>query len=273
MPLYEVDPIEQRYCLLERDLSYNKPADLALIEPPNTATEQGRRTVRREFSPEKTASIRPGYPATRLPAANAGRSATPILEEAMCKVIFLLADHPIPLPLDEGAYPGLQLYPVEANNQPQTFAGIQRVSPAAFVYDVVPAGYCGCYFEYETPEEFQAQMAERAVNPGQYVDSAAHAETMWQSQKDAVRSFGRYLAAHPEDRLSVYSVWENCAGQKAPVRAEVPPSYFGGTGFDLLPEDVLLTLVPEPTGSENLGWDPAAHRTHEWLGCGRTDVW
>jgi hypothetical protein len=229
-------------------LSYNKPADLALIEPPNTATEQGRRTVRREFSPEKTASIRPGYPATRLPAANAGRSATPILEEAMCKVIFLLADHPIPLPLDEGAYPGLQLYPVEANNQPQTFAGIQRVSPAAFVYAVFPAGYCGCYF-------------------------AAHAETMWQSQKDAVRSFGRYLAAHPEDRLSVYSVWENCAGQKAPVRAEVPPSYFGGTGFDLLPEDVLLTLVPEPTGSENLGWDPAAHRTHEWLGCGRTDVW
>ena len=90
---------------------------------------------------------------------------------------------------------------------------------------------------------------------------------MWQSRMDAVRAFDRYLAAQPEARLAVYAVWEHCAGQKTPVRAVVPPSYFGGPAFDRLPEDVLLTVDPESATDENLTWDPAARRTHEWLIC------
>jgi hypothetical protein len=187
----------------------------------------------------------------------------------MCLTIFLLADRPLPVPPDAAAYPGLNLHPVEAEYQYQTLASIQRVAPAAFVYNVSPAGYCGCYFGYETPQDFQADMAERVANPDkQYADTPEEAETRWGKQKDAVNSFGRYLAAHPEARFAVYAVWEHYAGQKAPVRADVPPSYFGGPGFERLPEDVLLTVVPEPAVGENPRWNPTARRTHEWLGCG-----
>ncbi len=90
--------------------------------------------------------------------------------------------------------------------------------------------------QYETPEEFAAHLAERAANPDlSYAGTPEQAETMWRSQTDAVNSFGRYLAAHPEARLAVYVVWEQCAGRKTPHRAEVPPSYFGGSGFERLP--------------------------------------
>ena len=185
----------------------------------------------------------------------------------MCLSVFLLADRPLPVPPDETTYPGLRLYPVEADYQSETLAGIQRVAAAEFVYNVSPAGHCGCYFGYEATEEFEAEMAERAANPDlRYAGTPEQAETMWRGRMDAVKSFDRYLAAHLEARLAVYTVWEHCAGQKAPVRAAVPPSYFGGPAFQRLPEDVLLTVVSEPAAEVNPCWDPAARRTHEWLG-------
>ncbi len=154
------------------------------------------------------------------------------------------------------------------HGKPKTLAGIRQVASASFVYDVSPGGYCGCYFKYETPEEFAAHLAERAANPDlSYAGTPEQAETMWRSQTDAVNSFGRYLAAHPEARLAVYVVWEQCAGRKTPHRAEVPPSYFGGSGFERLPDDLLLNIVPESADGANPRWEPTARRTHEWLGC------
>lgn len=187
----------------------------------------------------------------------------------MCLSVFLLTDRPLPIPPDQTVYPHLKLYPLEEEYQPETFAGIRRVAPVAMVYLVSPAGYCGCHFGYESSEEFQAHMADRAANPNtEYANTAEQAEAMWRRRTDAVKSLGRYLADHPDARLALYAVWENHAGQKDPVRATVPPSYFDGPGFDRLPEDVLLSVVPEPPGGEALPWDPAARRTHEWLGCG-----
>jgi hypothetical protein len=187
----------------------------------------------------------------------------------MCLTVFLLADRPLPVPPDAAAYPGLKLHSAEADYGGQTLDGIRRIADAAFAYNVSPAGYCGCYFGYETAEEFQAAMAERAANPDlQYANTPDEAETMWRSRMDAVHSLSKYLAAHLEAHPAVYAVWERCAGQKPPVRANVPPSYFGGTGFERLPEDVLLTVVPESTAGANTTWDPASRRTHEWLGCG-----
>ena len=87
----------------------------------------------------------------------------------MCLTVFLLADRPLPVPPDESTYPGLRLYPVEAEYQSETLAGIQRVAPAEFVYNVLPAGLCGCFFGYETTQEFQAEMAERGRQPGRAI--------------------------------------------------------------------------------------------------------
>ncbi len=188
------------------------------------------------------------------------------LGEPMCLSIFLLADSPISVPPDKDVYPGLLLRPVEAEYQSQTLAGIQRIDSAPHIYSVSPAGYCGCYFGYETPQEFQSQMAERAAEPeAKYANTAEEADVMWRSRRDAVQSFGRYVADHPEVRFTLYAVWEHNEGQKEPVRAEVPPSYFDGLGFERLPEDVLLTVVPESHLDDDQQWEPDEVRSHDWL--------
>ena len=181
-----------------------------------------------------------------------------------------MADRPLPVPPDEAAYPGLELHPIEAECKSQTFTGIQRVAPTQFVYGVSPGGYCGCYFRYETPLEFQHHMAERAAHPEvQYANPPQQAETMWRSQVDAVNSFGRYLATHSDAGLAVYVAWEHRAGQKDPIRNTLPPSYFGGLGFEQLPEDVLLTIVPELSNGGIPPWNSTGRRTREWLDCNR----
>ncbi len=186
----------------------------------------------------------------------------------MCMTIYLLADRKLPAPADEIAYPGLWLYPVGADGQTAVLAGVRKITPAAYVYSVHPNGYCGCYFCYETPTCFAERMAEREAQPNvEYADTPEHAEAMWRCQTNAVKSFGRYLSAHAGAALAVYVVWEGLAGQKEPTRAAVPPSYFDGSSFALLPEDLLLTISPELPGGERPAWDPAAPRTHEWVGC------
>jgi hypothetical protein len=182
--------------------------------------------------------------------------------------IYLLADRKLPAPADETVYPGLGLYPVEADGQAAVLTGIQKITSAAFVYSVCPNGYCGCYFCYETPEAFVERMAEREAEPNvEYADTPEQAEALWRCQTNAVKSFGRYLSAHADAALAVYVVWENCAGQKAPTYAAVPPSYFDGPSFASLPEDLLLTIIPESAGGEKSPWDHAAPRRHEWLVC------
>ncbi len=189
-----------------------------------------------------------------------------ILGEPMCLSVFLLTDSPICVPPDKDAYPGLLLRPVESECQSQTLVGIQRIDSAPHVYSVSPAGYCGCYFGYESSQEFESQMAERAANTEvKYANTAEEAEVMWRSRRDAVHSLGRYVADHPEVRFTLYAVWEHNEGQKEPVRAEVPPSYFDGPGFDRLPEDVLLTVVPESQIDDDQQWEPDETRSHDWL--------
>jgi hypothetical protein len=188
----------------------------------------------------------------------------------MCMAIYLLADRKLPAPADEFAYPGLGLYPLEADGQAAVLAAIQKITRAAFVYDVRPNGYCGCYFSYETPEVFAEQMAEREAQPSVvYADTPEQAEAMWRCLTSALKSFSRYLSAHADAALAVYVAWEGRAGQKEVTRAAVPPSYFDGPGFESLPEDLLLTIIPESDGGEMWPWDPAAPRTHEWLSCTR----
>jgi hypothetical protein len=184
--------------------------------------------------------------------------------------IYLLADRRLPAPPDEAAYPGLKLDPVEADGQAAVLAGIRRITPATFVYDVRPGGYCGCYFSYETPEMFAEQVAQREAEPNvEYADTPEQAEAMWRCRTNAVKSFGRYLSAHAGAALAVYVVWEGCTGQKEPTRAAAPPSYFDGSGFASLPEDLLLTIIPKSDGGGRWPWDPAAPRAHEWLSCAR----
>jgi hypothetical protein len=113
---------------------------------------------------------------------------------------------------------------------------------------------------------FAEQMAQREAEPDvEYADTPEHAEAMWRCRTNAVKSFGRYLSAHVDAGLAVYVVWEGLAGQNEPTRAAVPSSYFGGPGFQSLPEDLLLTIVPESGGGEEWPWDSTAPRTHEWL--------
>jgi hypothetical protein len=186
----------------------------------------------------------------------------------MCLTIYLLADRKLPAPADEIAYPGLVLYPVEADGQAAVLAGIRKIAPAAFGYDVRPNGYCGCYFHYETPETFAERMAQRKAEPNvEYADTPEQAEALWRGQMSAVKSFGRYLSAHADAALAVYVVWEKCAGLKEPTCAAVPPSYFDGPSFAALPEDLLIRIIPEAPGGETPAWDPAAPRTHEWISC------
>ena len=171
----------------------------------------------------------------------------------MCMTIYLLADRRLPAPPDETAYPGLKLYPVEADGQAAVLAGIRRITPAAFVYDVRPHEYCGCYFFYETPEVFAEQMAEREAQPSVvYANTPEQAEAMWRCRTSALKSFSRYLSADADAALAVYVAWEGCAGLKEPTRAAVPPSYFDGPGFASLPEDLLLTIIPGSDGGEML---------------------
>jgi hypothetical protein len=184
--------------------------------------------------------------------------------------IFLLADRELPVPPDKTAYPCLVLDRVIADGQAMTLVGIRKVAPAPFAYSVSLNGYCGCYFGYMTAEAFGQHLADRKANPDvEYADTAEQAEAMWQALMTGMVSFGRYVAEHASASLAVYVAWENCAGQKEPNRAEVPPSYFGGPGFESLAEDLLLTIIPESDGRQNVPWDPAAPRTHEWLQCGK----
>jgi hypothetical protein len=191
------------------------------------------------------------------------------MDETMCQTIFLLSDRKLPVPLDETVYPDLKLYLVESEWGTATLAGIQRIASSAFVYGVSAGDLCGCYFNYETSQEHSEQMAERAANVGvEYANTPEQAEKMWQSQVNGVKSFGRYLAGHADASLAVYVVWEGCAGQKEPMRASVPPSYFGGPGFERLPEDIFFTVTREPSVGEILPWDLTAPRTHQWLTLG-----
>jgi hypothetical protein len=195
----------------------------------------------------------------------------------MCMTIYLLADRKLPAPTSEAAYPGLMLYPVDADGQSEFLAGIRSIALAAFVYDVRPDGYCGCYFYHDTPEMFADQMARRQAEPGvEYANTPEQAEAMWRGQTSAVKSFGRYLSDHADAALAVYVVWEGCAGRKAPTRAVVSPSYFDAPGFASLPEDLLLAIIPGSAGGEDWPWNPTAPRTHDWPGyareCGASDL-
>jgi hypothetical protein len=184
----------------------------------------------------------------------------------VCTNIFLLADRELPAPPDATAYPGLQLFPLGANAE--GLADIRRLTHAAFVYVVSPKGYCGCFFSHETPEMFARQMAVRAAQPDvEYADTPEQAEAMWRCRTSAVKSFARYLSAHAGAALAVYVVSGGREGQNEPAPAAVPPSYFDGPGFQSLPEDLLLTIMPESDGGEKRLWDSAAPRTHEWLSC------
>src|SRR5262249_29571100 len=118
------------------------------------------------------------------------------------------------------------------------------------------------------PEAFAEQMARRQADPDvEYANTPEQAEAMWRGQTSAVKSFGRYLSDHTDAALAVYVVWEGCTGQNVPARTAVPPSYFDAPGFTSLPEDLLLTVIPESDGGEAWPWERAAPRTHEWLGC------
>jgi hypothetical protein len=86
-------------------------------------------------------------------------------------------------------------------------------------------------------------------------------------RNDTGYTYGRYLSDQADAALAVYVVWENRAGQKEPTWAAVPPSYFGGPSFASLPEDLLLTIIPELAAGKQSAWDSAAPRTHEWVGC------
>jgi len=184
----------------------------------------------------------------------------------VCLTIYLLSDRALPVPPDATECPCLVLDRVEADGQAVILEGIRKIALAPFVYGISLSGYCGCYFGYMTAEAFGQHMADRAANPDTvYADTPEQAEAMWQSLMSGMRSFGRYVAAHADAGLAVYAVWEFCAGQKEPTRAAVPPSYFGGPGFERLPEDVLLNIIPESNGGEKGAWDPAAPRTHDWL--------
>lgn len=97
----------------------------------------------------------------------------------MCLSVFLLADQAIAVPLNPTNYPGLFLHPVEEEYQSETLAGIRKVADAKHVYNLMPAGYCGCYFGYESTEEFQESLKERASNPDlKYANTPEEAEVM-----------------------------------------------------------------------------------------------
>jgi hypothetical protein len=115
---------------------------------------------------------------------------------------------------------------------------------------------------------FARQMAVRAADPNaEYANTPEQAEAMWRCRTNAVRSFARYLSAHANAALAVYVVSGGREGQNEPTRAAVPPCYFDGPGFESLPEDLLLSIIPESDGGEKWPWDAAAPRTHEWLRC------
>jgi hypothetical protein len=185
----------------------------------------------------------------------------------MCLTVKLLSDRPLAVPVDETAYPSLRLHPLmNMNYLAQAFSSIRRITSATYAYDISPGGYCGCYFQYESEEEHLHDMADRVANTDvTYANTAEQAAEMYRSQVAAVNSFGRFLDAHSEAQLAVYVVWEHGDGQKEPTVAAVPPSYFSGPAFDQLPEDLLLTIVPEPPSGEVLPWAAAIRRTHTWL--------
>src|SRR5947209_210317 len=141
----------------------------------------------RVVSGKASRSARPGT--TRPPAPKREFGSTDRKGfQRVCTTIYLLADRRLPAPPDETAYPGLTLYPMEADDHAEVLADIRRIAPAAFAYAVRPKGYCGCYFSHETPEVFAEQMAGREAHPSvEYADTPEHAEAMWRCRNSALK--------------------------------------------------------------------------------------
>lgn len=183
----------------------------------------------------------------------------------MCLCIYVLSDRELSTPIDPIRYPNLNLTLVDREHGRLILDGIRKVAPATYVYSLSPGSYCGCYFNYENATKLHLQLADQVVNPDRYACSAEESKAMWECRVNSVKAFGRYLADHFDLNLSVYVVWEHREGQKEPKIAEIPPSYFDGPSFVALPEDLLLTIVPERTDDSRWPWNPNQKRTHNWL--------
>lgn len=187
----------------------------------------------------------------------------------MCLQVFLVSDRSLSVPLDSADYPDLLLREVFDEGESERLFKIRRVTRGRFAYSLSPAGYCGCYFGYQSEENFNAYLAERRANPSnQYAGSIEEAEQMWRGLTNAVKSLGKFLRDHSETHFSVYAVWEHDEGLREPVRVQVSPSYFDGPEFLSLPQDVVLTIGPEPTADVPLPWNREAVRDHLWMGMG-----
>ena len=145
----------------------------------------------------------------------------------MCMTIYLLADRKLPAPPDGTAYPGLWLCRM-ADSQAAVLAGVRRITPAPFIYAVHPDGYCGC-------SRTDRGVRLRGRTGGSNV-----------ALPDQRREVVRPLLVRPRGRGTdhVRGV-RRLRREKEPAGAAVPPSYFGGPGFESLPLDLILTIIPE----------------------------
>ncbi|MGL4554664.1 MAG: hypothetical protein ACRC33_26155, partial [Gemmataceae bacterium] len=124
---------------------------------------------------------------------------------------------------------------------------VRRVAPGPFVYAVAPARLCGCYFSYQDRSSFddaRDDAAATAANAARYGgDYMAWVVT---EERDAVRSFGRYLARHAGAAdLAFYVCWVEEEGAPLEASETVTPAFFGGPSFGPVGDNTLLTVVPD----------------------------
>ncbi len=186
----------------------------------------------------------------------------------MCYMLYLGSMRPLPTTADK--YLLLSVQPIkddtvlsdtEANlseftSWPDHSRAGHPLSEVKFIYQMLPEGLCGCYFEHPAREELEDELLHASdIDMNGWVSKVAFpdldpkegARLWWERKNTAVRSLGYYLCDHVQNGLVLYVVWAATDEEQLPTLQQqtIPPSYFSKATSLALPDNTLFTIVPD----------------------------
>jgi hypothetical protein len=155
----------------------------------------------------------------------------------MCHMFYLAADRALPTVEQHVDFPDFEV----TTNVGEAGLHIRTLIAAPFLYYVASWQGCSCGFCYEDRAVLEHTLAEI---PDEAVRRTCREG--WQRGYNSVHSLARYLQAQVEHGpISLYIAWAGREGVPIQHQQRITPEYFGGSAFELLSEDSLLTIVPE----------------------------
>ena len=177
----------------------------------------------------------------------------------MCHVLYLISDCSLPTIKDNKQYPGLTVEAVSEDTSPPDNIG-KLIEQAKYIYDVHPTDLCGCYFQYESNAEHEAELNDyiNSLNDNVQLSEWFHKEypsidsfkqkerLFWQECRNAVTSFGQYLNNHIHtDNMMLYMTWCGDEGKPIEESQTITPAFFSGESCNPWKENALYTICAD----------------------------